>query len=152
MRAFYGTVERVLALKFHAAELVGTPFAGHAMSPGVGIDCVHVNAWCYLKTRFLESFDPPAYALDEGQHAKESTLLKWLNGNAQFELLKIPFVGIQAGDTLCFNESRCQFHTGLALSENEFVHVPFRGKVTVSDLTQWRFHRGLKSVYRPIES
>ena len=155
MKAFFATEERVKALRFHALELVDTPFAAHAMMPGVGIDCVHVNAWCYLKTGFLKSFEPPAYALDEGQHTerKDSKLIKWLEGSGKFERLdddRIFFVG----DTLCFDTGKSEFHVGLMLDENRFIHVlaMARGRVIVSDLErEVYYHRRVRAAYRPME-
>lgn len=167
MKSFFESEERIKALRFHAAELIDTPFAAHAMVPGVGIDCVHVNAWCYLKTGLLGSFEPPAYQLDEGSHTEpqESKLIKWLRGAIEFRELEFAeprsmsdqaFVcarTVQAGDTLCFDTGKSEFHVGLLLDRQHFVHVLAmqRGRVIVSDLLKELYYlRRLRSAFRPV--
>lgn len=152
MKLFYDTEQRIQALRFHAAELIGTPFAAHAMVPGAGIDCVHVNAWVYLKTGFLKKFEPPAYALDEGQHAGESKLLAWLNAHPDF-VRRVEGWGLQPGDAICFDVGKVEFHVGLMLDDSKFVHVLAmqRGRVIVSSLDEAYYKRRLRAIYRPME-
>jgi cell wall-associated NlpC family hydrolase len=156
VKPYFGTEERIKALRFHAAELVDTPFAAHAMVPGVGIDCVHVNAWCYLKTRLLTTFAPPQYQLDEGQHAEESKLIKWLRGAKEFRELDAlsPGQWIAPGDTICFDVGKSEFHVGLMLDRQHFIHVlaMHRGRVIISNIvTEVYYARRLRSVFRPID-
>jgi cell wall-associated NlpC family hydrolase len=155
MKPFFDTIERITTLRFHAAKLVDTPFVPHAMIPGVGIDCVHVNAWCYLKTGFLADFAPPRYSMDAGSHSKESALLKWLDGCAQFQ--KLSTFNLQpstllAGDTVTFNLGLSEHHVGLMLDATRLIHCLCRHRVVVSDLEKENFYRRrVSAFYRPIE-
>ena len=146
---FYNTPEKVQALRFHAGELVDTPFAAHQMVPGAGIDCIHVNAWCYLKTGLLQSFMPPEYSLDGGRHARESKLLKWLNEDPRFKRAAEP---LQAGDTVCFNMGLTEHHVGLAIDGKRFVHCLFFGprRVVVSSFEEPYYRHRLSKIYRPV--
>jgi cell wall-associated NlpC family hydrolase len=158
---FYNSFDRILALQFHAAELVDTPFVKYAMVPGTGggIDCVHVNAWCYLKTGFLKNFAPPKYALDSGSHSKESALLKWLNAHAGFKRLELPDFNIvlpplRAGDTICFNLGLSEHHVALMLGGDAYVHVLSQTgrRVIISSLEKESYYRRhVTAVFRPLD-
>lgn len=149
MKPFYNTPERLLALRYNAAKLVGTPFAKGAMVPGAGMDCVHTVAWCYLQTGFMQKFEPPKYALDSGSHTKKSQLIKWLSENPMFTRVE----EIQPGDTLCLNLRLCEHHAGLALDCDKFVHSIFFGprKVIISTLKDYGYKRRITAIFRPIE-
>lgn len=150
-RPFFWSPERILALRFHAGELVDTPFVPHAMVPGSGIDCIGVNAWCYLKTGFLKDFKPPRYALDSGQHATESALLKWLDARTDF--LRLPRLdsGLAAGDTICFNLGLSEHHVGLVLNDSQFIHVLPRRRVLISSFAESYYSRKITAAYQPTE-
>ena len=151
MTPFYDTEQRRAAVVFHAGELLGTPFAAHAMVPGVGIDCVHVNAWAYLKTRFLDQFNPPAYSLDAGSHNRKSQLLDWLERHPRFRVVNAG--ELMTGDTLCFNLNLSEHHAALCLGGKSFAHVLHFGarKVITSSLKEPYYAHRLRAVYRPME-
>jgi cell wall-associated NlpC family hydrolase len=154
MKKFYATEERILSLRFHAGEMVDTPFAHNAMVPGAGVDCVHVNAWAYLKSGFLKSFNPPRYALDSGLHARESQLLAWFYGHREFLSLEDgqPLLSkVLCGDSICFNLGLSEHHVGLMLDDKKFVHVLPHRRVIVSSLEERYYARRITAVYRPIE-
>jgi hypothetical protein len=152
MKPFFETTDRIIALRLHAGELVDTPFVPHAMVPGVGIDCVHVNAWCYLQTGFLTEFNPPRYAMDSGSHTKESALLKWLDGCAQFQKISTPARDLLAGDTITFNLGLSEHHVGLMLDASRVIHCLCRHRAIISDLARENyFRRRVSAVYRPME-
>lgn len=156
MKPFFDTSQRIQSLHFHAAELVGTPFAFNAMVPGGGIDCIHVAAWCYIKTGLMQKFEPPKYALDTGSHCKDSEVLKWLDANPQFQKLAIEGNSFQPGDLLCFLQRASEHHVGIMLGLLEqkpkaFVHVECRREVLISDLNQHYYRRRVTAAYRPVE-
>lgn len=151
MKIFYDSPEIVQSLRFHAAEIVGTPFAYRAMVPGAGMDCIHAAAWVYLKTGFFKDFNPPKYALDSGSHAKDSQVLKWLDENPQFSKLKIDDgFTLRAGDLLCINARLVEHHVGLMLDDSKFVHVLPNRRVVISSLNESYYLRRVTAVYRPI--
>lgn len=150
MKPFFSSPERIEQLQFHAVKLLDTPFAPFAMVPGVGIDCIHVNAWVYLKTGFLKSFEPPRYSLDSGKHAGVSQLVGWLDSSDQFERQD---AGIEAaGDAICFNMGMSEHHVALMLDGKKFIHVlaMHRGRVIISSLDEVYYKRRVTAVYRPI--
>lgn len=154
MKLFYDHQARIIALNFHAAELVDTPFAPHAMVPGAGIDCVHVNAWCYLKTGFLKTFEPPRYSMDLGDHAKESALIGWLDGRDDFKRILMPpsAEDPMAGDAICFNMGMSEHHVGLMINGKQFVHVLPRRRVIISSLVEPAYARRVTAMYRPMDT
>jgi cell wall-associated NlpC family hydrolase len=154
MKPFYCTEEKTIALNYHASKLVDTPFAPHAMAPGMGIDCIHVNAYVYLQTGFLKPpFTPPRYQLDSGNHTKESQLLKWLDENKQFDrLASRPPENPKAGDAICFNLGLSEHHVGLMLNEKQFIHVlaTRRGRVIISNVSDFYYSHRVTAVFRPL--
>lgn len=132
-------------LLFHAAKLKGTPFIPHAMIPGAGMDCIHVNVWVYLQTGFLKEFREPKYTLDGGKHLGESRLIAWLKHSGKFAEVTTP----QIGDTLCILWSAAvEHHAGLVLAGKNFMHCVKAHGVQIS---KWnRYRRIITAIYRPI--
>jgi hypothetical protein len=112
-----------------------------------------VAAWCYIKTGFMQKFEPPKYALDTGSHCKDSQVFKWLDANPQFQ--KVDGSNFQAGDLLCLLQKASEHHVGLMLGLLEqkpkaFVHVECRREVIISDLNQHHYRRRVTAAYRPV--
>jgi len=145
---FYTSETSHRSLRFHAAQLLGTPFAKSSMVPNGGIDCIHVNAFCYLKTGFMKEFHPPNYALDAGVHRKKSQLLEWLDSSLEFE--RVGNEKPRAGDTICFNMGLSEHHVGLMLDDKEFVHVLPERYVIMSSLNEPYYARHVTAIYRPV--
>ncbi len=153
MKGFFDCPAQQERLVHHAGKLLGTPFAAHAMIPGAGIDCIHVNAWCYLRTGFLQNFTEPKYTLDAGKHLQTSALFDWLEKSGLFGLLgrDLPTGPVQAGDTLCFRfRARVEHHVGLALQKTAFVHAMQRRCVEIADTAHPPFKNMLTATYRPL--
>ena len=153
MTPYYSNIERVFNLIAKAESLIGTPFAAHSMVPQCGMDCIHVNAWCYLHTGFLKEFNPPPYALDSGSHAKESQLLKWLNESFNFHKLPFLISDLMAGDTICFNMGLSEHHVGLVIGGGDFVHIlpkPGRAVIKSSLIRETYYSHRVSAVYRPM--
>lgn len=147
-------------LLFHASKLIGTPFVPHAMIPGAGMDCIHLNAWVYLQTGFLKTFKAPQYTLDAGKHLERSALIDWLETSGRFFRLggsgnlpesagNLP-AQIQPGDTLCFRfRARVEHHVGLAIGAKTFLHCLQRRTVEKADWSHPPYKQMLTAVYRP---
>lgn len=146
---------RLVELVEEAKSWVGTPFMAHSRVKGAGVDCVNLAAALYLKTRFLDSFDPPPYALDGGVHNTRSQIIDWLEEHPRFLAvwhkhgpgLYDPL----AGDALVFKNAQSEHHVAVMLAGNHFIHAVNHRKVTIGALSDPLYKHALSAVYRPIE-
>jgi cell wall-associated NlpC family hydrolase len=154
---FFGSEERVLALRAEAESWVGTRFQGHARVKGAGVDCVQLAAGIYVATGFLREFEVGWYPIDGGHHDEKSRVVEWIEKSGAFER-----VGIQqkvakdakmteppaAGDLIVMKLGRVEHHVGVALGGGLFVHVLY--KATVCQESLGRFWKQVTAVYRPL--
>lgn len=154
MSPYFHSLDRVKVLREAAKQCIGTPFTANAMIPGIGMDCIHLNAWSYLQSGFLKEFNPPKYALDSGHHCKESQLLKWLDARPDFKFIGRSYLDTCPGDTICFKMGGLsEHHVGLMLDVKRFVHCLFFGprQVVESSLSEDFYRKRITAVYRPME-
>ena len=150
MNPFFASEGRLQALRFHAAELLDTPFAPHAMVPGAGMDCIGVPAWVYIKTGLLKEFKAPAYTLDGGKHTDQSKVLAWLAASEHFA--RAPLAHPIPGDVLCFRQRRTEHHVGLMITELDFIHSVEKYGVIKTSLNEPIYRAGLTAVFRPVQA
>lgn len=150
MKPFFQTEPRLASLRFHAAEWLGTPFVPHAMVKGAGADCVHLVAAIYMACGVFDKFETPTYAIDGGQHQKQSQVINWLENHGSFMRVGDQ----QPGDCLCFKFRQSEHHVGLLLGGRtglDFIHAVERREVLMSSLFQNWYSRHLTAVFRPVE-
>jgi cell wall-associated NlpC family hydrolase len=145
---FFSTPAKLVELELQARRWLGTPFVPHAMILGAGADCIHLVAGIYLSVGVLKEFRPPSYSLDEGAHLNTPKLLDYFKGRSGFEqVLDAKWL---PGDTLCFHLAKVEFHVGLLLPENNFIHVLPRRRVIISSLRESLYRRRITAAYRPV--
>jgi cell wall-associated NlpC family hydrolase len=152
MTPYFDTPEKIATLDAEARSWAGTPFVGHAMVKGAGVDCVHLVAGIYITAGVLTEFDPGRYSLDEGSHLAVSKVLAWLRGQPQFVPVgKFPFAeaDLQPGDAVCFRMARTEHHVGLVLTGDDIIHALPGRVVTVSNLRESFYRSHITAVFRP---
>jgi cell wall-associated NlpC family hydrolase len=151
---FFNSQWQIERLAQEAARWIGTPFVAHSRVPGAGVDCVNLAAALYLETGAMESFNPPAYSLDSGQHDIESRVLHYLDGHPSFKPIFARHVDKEysgmAGDLLCFKFARSEHHVGVLMTYNRFIHARNRRNVEMTSLTDPVYARCLTYVFRPV--
>jgi cell wall-associated NlpC family hydrolase len=116
------------------------------MIPGAGMDCIGVNAWCYLKTGFLETSRRRRIASRKGSTPRNR---RSSNGSNSGRFAKVDEA--QFGDTLCFQfRQRVIFHVGLKVQADKFVHVLERRCVEFASLNDRTYAASLRAIYRPL--
>ena len=139
-----------------------TPFHAHAGIKGAGVDCVHLCAAIYIEAGALEVFNPPKYALDGGAHAAQSLITDWVEQCGRFEALfvqsSVPprrdqgsrFPALQPGDLLCFTLGRVEWHVGILITPQLFIHAQRDLGVAENYLAARAWSRRLTRAYRPL--
>lgn len=134
-----------------AASWIGTPFDAHGSMRGVGVDCVHLVAEIYIRLGVIESFNPPEYTMDGGNHAASSPIESYLAAMGGFTRLPTttPTHELLPGDLITLRVGRLPWHCGLLIRNLRFIHsIKPRGVMesTLADPTYWS---KLTGIYRP---
>ena len=140
--------QRPTTLEEIAARWLGTPFVPYGHQPGAGVDCAHLVAEILVEAGWIAGYRFPRYRCDEGHHAGESRVIRWLAQSGQFA--QVPAGTVQPGDVLTFRIGRVAHHVGLALAQERFIHA-MRGRgVLVSTLRDPTYAKRLESVWRAV--
>lgn len=150
MTAYFNSPDKILVLEKEAIQWVGTPFAAHQSVKRGGVDCVRLVAALYIATGFLREFNPPRYAMGEGNHRHNSKLLEWFDGRTDFERHELAEGMPMPGDTLCFNMSLSGHHAGIMLQDGWFLHALPSRFVLRSDLRESLYRRKIIAIFRPL--
>jgi cell wall-associated NlpC family hydrolase len=147
MTPYFSTPERLAALRAHAEQWLGTPFAAHAMVRGAGVDCVHLGAALYMACGVFTEFSPPNYSLDAGAHQADSQVVGWLDSHPCFLRFPVPL----PGDCLCFRFGKSEHHIGVLVDGAKFIHALPRRSVMFGSLRESYYAHRLAAIYRPME-
>lgn len=145
---------RQMVLLQTALDWHGTPFRPHGNVMGAGVDCVHLAAALYRECGLIKDFTPPQYTMDQGSHARTSSLREYIISTGVFEEVKVVHSLVDTaviGDLLEIKLGRVSHHVGVMLRSPDFLHVYQHQDVMVSDLRDPTWARRIVGIYRPIE-
>lgn len=92
---------------------LGTPFFPRAQSIGTGVDCVRLQAACFVEIGAIPAVTLPAYTLDRGKHSTRSQLLNFLLTSPELagRFVMVPPSGPRmVGDLLSLQSGRTDHH------------------------------------------
>lgn len=138
-------VERV------ARSWIGTPFADHGRTRGVGVDCDHLVAEIYIELGLVKEFTPPPYTLDGWHAAQNNPVAEYLAQSGIFESIPTttPRHEWRPGDLITIRIGKVPYHLGILLKNLRFIHaLRPRGVIesSMSDATYWVRLNGLYRV------
>jgi cell wall-associated NlpC family hydrolase len=143
--------QKTQALKNEAGGWIGTPFRGHAMVKGFGVDCVHLVLALYQHIGLLKGVEKqlPPYGISEGGNLHVSKVIDWIERHGGFEQIE-KSSDLIAGDMLGFRIGRVVHHVGVVLDYPKFIHVYKGANVIVSTLLDATWFSRLKNIWRPV--
>ena len=93
-----------------ALTWVGTPFAPHARTKGIGCDCVQLALGIFQAAGVVPATEEfPPYRLDVSAHLDRSVVLDWLRSSGYF----VPEQSVEPGCLLAFTFGRVVHHVGV---------------------------------------
>lgn len=128
MSPYFASPERIAQLHAASMEVIGTPFFANSEAPGAqgGMDCVHLLNYIYRGCGVIGPLNWPAQTMDWGLHNEHSPLIEafetWPELAPHFA--RIPLTEpLMAGDALIFLQGKAPHHSGIVLSDREFLHT-----------------------------
>lgn len=97
----------------------GTPYRqmGATKGPNGAVDCSMLLVRCWVDAGVFEEFDPRPYPASWYLHRSEERYLAWM------ETVAAEIESPQPGDIVLWRFGRCFSHSGLMVSETQFVHA-----------------------------